>query len=498
MSLLRPMLTHSRRSTVRTFTTTAVTGYQHVLYLGSVLGYTAVQGLAKFPRTWLDSVGVSNDVDHGLRFTDVCGGTNHVLLAYTLVDPPMVRRSGRCEHVVRHGQSFVVDDEQGEVVDVQGRTATSAHPSKVFALGRNTHAQLGLGFSSQEATRGMVTGQLPGQAGITHIVASSTSSLVITATNDKCSNMFGFGNDTLGQLGCSPPTTRTTANQPDPYDVSTRLSDSGSPQLNLLPLPKPINVGTDWKVRSVAAGLDHSVMLLEKVVNGYVVQRVVSTGLNTDGQLGITPQDAGTKVPIEPLLSSCFQTVPLALKPFAQGDQPGGKVVDVVCGADTSYAVTAGSDLWVWGNSEYGQSFAGVCDRIVAPVWVRNPLPAAYRENGLAYDQVPRVQKLVAGGSFAAILDSQGRVWVVGHGPRTDTAPDHHLCLVTAWPDTCHVSQLFSGLEYLLAITTPDPQVYIWGIPPRSISPIPSEPPHESRTISPKPPAKPGSTKIQG
>lgn len=454
-------------SSVRRITTTAAPRYQHVLYLGSVLGYTSIDRLSKFPRSWLDSVGVSSDVDHGLRFTCAAAGPHHLLLGYELLETPLhpgSRRARRSsEELVTGAETndadHTVDEGQGEVLDdPQGTTSTSSHPSKVFALGRNTHAQLGLGFSSQEATRGMVTGTLSGAAGITNVVAGNGFSYVVTSDTPTESRIFGFGNDTLGQLGASPD--GVTHNQIDPYDVSTRLEGSDAPQLRLLPLPKEVQVD-GWRARSMSAGLDHALVLLERVVNGYRLQEVRSTGLNTDGQLGLTPASKQDSVPIEPLLSRTLTTVPL----------PSSGLTEVVCGADTSYALTEQGDVWAWGNSEYGQSLAGVHDRITTPTLVPNPLPTAYREEGLEYDSdVPRIHKLVAGGSFSALLDTQGRVWVVGYGPRgspptDDTKEWEKLTLIPLPP----VQNLFAGVEYMVATTT-DAEVWLWGIPPRTLS----------------------------
>uniref|UniRef100_V5EP79 Uncharacterized protein n=1 Tax=Kalmanozyma brasiliensis (strain GHG001) TaxID=1365824 RepID=V5EP79_KALBG len=290
----------------------------------------------------------------------------------------------------------------------------------------------------------MVTGTLDGVGGVTHVAAGSGFSFVTTATGSG-SNTFGFGNDTLGQLGCSPrePATR---NEFDPWDVSTRLPDSEAAQLRLLPLPKQIDLDGEWEVKSIAAGLDHSLLLLEREVSGFVVQEVRSTGLNTDE-----------------------------------------RILKVVCGADTSYALTP-TGIWAWGNSEYGQTFAGVHDRIAAPVFVPNPLPAAYASHSLPSDGALGVRKLVAGGSFAALLDSEGRVWVVGYGPRGVTNvddPDEWARLTLI--DLPKVQALFAGLEYLVAVTE-DGEVFLWGIPPRSVSTQPMVAPTRIGWTLPKTP----------
>lgn len=488
--LVRPSSLFTRRSfpptqtACRRLTSSSHHPYQHVLYFGNVLGYESVHALSKFPRAWLDSVGVSNDIDHGIRFTSASAAPHHLLLSYTLLDASLKRTHQSAEDVVLPGALHEAQEaKHGAVIlDQSSHTATTSFPSKVFALGRNTHAQLGLGFSSQEATRGMVTGELYGSGGVHAVAAGNGFSLVVTNT-EHGSNVFAFGNDTLGQLGsasCSPEIARQ-----DAYDISVRMGASDAPQLKLLPLPKKVQVADadGWQVLSISAGLDHSLVLVESQINGWIIQSVLSTGSNTDGQLGLTTNDQQDQVPIQPLISRAFSQIPVPLRPVStakRGDQ-GQSLVEVVCGADTSYALTAGGDLWVWGNSEYGQSFSGVHDRIVAPLFVSNPLPSAYHQSHIEFDRhrPPKPRKLVAGGSFAAILDTLGRVWVAGYGPRgkrvsADPAEWASLSLVEFAPD-CVVQDLFCGLEYLVAFThtSGGAEVFIWGVPPRSISSVP-------------------------
>ncbi|GAC99149.1 hypothetical protein PHSY_006748 [Pseudozyma hubeiensis SY62] len=470
----------------RTFSSTSSPSYQHVLYFGNLLGYQSIDRLAKFSRSWLDSAGVSGDVDRGLRYECMSsGGVGHVLVGYTLLDTRLDGRSPRqtSEQVSLHGAVEPEEEVDGEVIHLDtedAKSSTSSQPSKVFALGRNTHAQLGLGFTSQEATRGMVTGEFAGEGGVSMLAAGNGFSFIVTSSNEG-GKVFAFGNDTLGQLGSNSLEGGRTGE--DAYDVSIR--SGREPQLKLLPLPREVPVGGEgeegWEVKSISAGLDHSLVLVEKVVNGRRVQRVLSTGLNTDGQLGLTEKDKEECVPIEPLIERGFTEVPITLSPkLVESDgEAGAEIVQVVCGADTSYALTAGGDLWVWGNSEYGQSFAGIHDRIVAPLFVPNPLPDAYRDHSISFDPLhpPKLQKLVAGGSFAAILDTQGRVWVVGYGPRGQPVSESKaqwssLSLVEFPPDMV-VETLFSGLEYFIATArSPSslPQVFIWGIPPRAVS----------------------------
>lgn len=490
----------------RSIRTSPPSAYQHLLYLGNILGYQSIDRLSLFPRAWLDSVGVSSDVDHGLKWTSASSSPSHTLLSYTLVANPLDRskrpRQASEELSSSHSTPFTpAFEEQGEaeavVLEEDRERKDKVGVSKVFGIGRNTHAQLGLGFASQEATRGMFTASLEGSGGVQKVVAGSGFSFVVTSA-DTGSMVYGFGNDTLGQLGsCAPQA--TISGSADPYDISTRLPGSDVAQLRLLPLPKRISIDSSehtafhegregssgWRVIDLAAGIDHSLLLLERELNGFRIQSLLTTGLNTDGQLGSTPPSKSSSLPIHPLITRHFTPVPLPLEPIPTAiNTDAGQITAVVAHADTSYALTRTGELWVWGNSEYGQSFAGVHDRLPIPIHLPNPLPAAYSEYDLSSGSGPRIKKLVAGGSYAAILDNNGRVWVCGflpstpseHGPPKEKEQWGKLRLVEGFPENIVVEDLYSGLEYLVAITRDaeaQVAVWIWGIPPRSISSLP-------------------------
>lgn len=431
-------------------------------------------------------------------------------MAYTLLEKPI--DGGRLPRTVSEEVSILGSynthyntEREGDdnIIEDINSKSDSSQPSKVFSIGRNTHAQLGLGFSSQEATRGMVTGELEGKGGVSKVGAGGSGfSFVVTTDQDgEKGRVFGFGNDTLGQLGSSSLSLPTSASA-DPYDISTRQSGgSDAPQLKLLPLPKEITIGQEedqggWKLQDIAVGVDHSLILLERVINGYRIQQVLSTGLNTDGQLGQTQPDKANAVPIEPLLSRTFTPVLGLPYPITKGSQEGW-VKSIVAGADTSYLLTREGELWVWGNSEYGQSFGGVHDRIAFPVRVPNPLRGAYTRHGLEGAEGVGVQKVVAGGSFAAVLDTNGRVFVVGYGPRGSSKSNENK---VKWGDLelidfeegAKVEALFCGLEYIVAVTRKEEGeelgVWMWGLPPRSVSSLPMHTPTKIPFSIPKTP----------
>lgn len=154
------------------------------------------------------------------------------------------------------------------------RTATDPPLTRIFAVGRNTFSQLGLGFASQEATFGLVRPGFSGDGGISSLIAAQGQTWIHTlpasdAQSDdqqQPSRLFACGNNTLGQLGLA------RSNGP---------SDSfQQPILHLLPAPRQVDAQDDSHIISVAAGLDHSLLLrrISRQDNTGNIIQVCSTG----------------------------------------------------------------------------------------------------------------------------------------------------------------------------------------------------------------------------
>lgn len=78
------------------------------------------------------------------------------------------------------------------------RTAEPESLTRVLAIGRNTHAQLGLGFASQEATFGLVRPGFFGTGGISAILAGTSQSWMITTDQDSNQRFaFAWGGKSL-------------------------------------------------------------------------------------------------------------------------------------------------------------------------------------------------------------------------------------------------------------------------------------------------------------
>jgi hypothetical protein len=68
--------------------------------------------------------------------------------------------------------------------------------SRILAIGRNTHAQLGLGFSSQEATFGLIQPGFSGQGGIHSVHAGPSQSFILTSNKEgRATDLFACGSE---------------------------------------------------------------------------------------------------------------------------------------------------------------------------------------------------------------------------------------------------------------------------------------------------------------
>ncbi|PWN46958.1 hypothetical protein IE53DRAFT_371868, partial [Violaceomyces palustris] len=219
---------------IRNLSTSTVPRRQHLLWSGNNLDHTSNK-LTKLPREWLDNLGVSQDVDKGISWKNLCSSTTHSLLSYTLLPLP-------------RGQEQTILD--------QGSIRNAVLPQKILSTGRNTHAQLGLGFASQEATRGMVNSGFEGKGGIRSLSAGHSTSYILTKSSDQSVGEEGEEDHDGGGA-------QLYAFGSDPYDITPR-SKSGEPELSLYPLPRKVEIGEDdrdWEILDVACGMDHTVIL---------------------------------------------------------------------------------------------------------------------------------------------------------------------------------------------------------------------------------------------
>ncbi|KAM0788346.1 hypothetical protein ACM66B_001487 [Microbotryomycetes sp. NB124-2] len=244
---------------------------------------------------------------------------------------------------------------------------------RVFAAGRNEAGQLGIGYASQEGTRGLVEGFRGDN--ILQAVSACQSSYLLLRRQDEDPAIYGFGNLSRGRLA-----------QPG-YWPPAEIEAHEEPRLHMLARATQVPVNPEvGAVSQLAAGFDHLLVLSEP-------GEVWGTGCNTDGQLGLGPdytQDASSLTRVR-----------------LPQDVIGSKVARIFAGADTSALITEDGDLFTWGNSEYAQALQGYkIDQILEPM----PIDSSF---------LPKSARIVdfrCGGSFSLVLDSTGSVFSAGYG----------------------------------------------------------------------------------
>ncbi|UZJ57353.1 hypothetical protein CBS101457_006673 [Exobasidium rhododendri] len=345
---------------------------QRLLWAGSVLDRES-SSLQEVPMDWLLSLGVQADVEQGISFTHLASSMSHSLLSYTTLPPALP--------VSLHDTAEKDDFGKARV------NPSGLH--KVVAVGRNTFGELGLGFSSQESTWGMVTSGFEGRGGISSIQCGLGSSWMVTGEGrpaESTSQLYAFGNHTSGQLGLGG------AARPH------ALSEGGEPQLQLLSSPRKVGMKDfhNATVEKIAVGMDHTVVLMN--VDG--VQVVATCGINTDGQLG-DPEVRISSPSLVRLDPNQFEP-PL---PHTSHDP----IVGISAGGDSSALWTSSGRIWAWGNSEYGQCLVGgkAIDRIDRPTEA---------SVDVARCTEARIVDIRLGGCFVVVLDEAGNVYTAGFG----------------------------------------------------------------------------------
>ncbi|KAK4051884.1 hypothetical protein OIV83_002589 [Microbotryomycetes sp. JL201] len=240
---------------------------------------------------------------------------------------------------------------------------------RVFSAGRNEAGQLGIGYASQEDTRGLVEGFTGDN--ILQAAAACQSSYLLLRRQDEDPALFAFGNLSRGRLA-----------QPG-YWPPAEIESHEEPRLHMLAratqVPLDPSLGS---IKQLATGFDHLLVL---------TGQVWGAGCNTDGQLGLGPEhvdDASALTRIKTLGTD-------------------HKFSKISAGADTSAAIAENGDLFTWGNSEYAQALQGYkIDQILEPKPIdRSFLPPS-----------SRIVDFRCGGSFSLVLDNTGSVYSAGFG----------------------------------------------------------------------------------
>ncbi|GAA6000427.1 hypothetical protein JCM10207_008007 [Rhodosporidiobolus poonsookiae] len=385
--------------------------------------------------SWLGAVGREQDADH-FRFLphSTAGGAGHSLLAYRNYDGT----------------------------------------DRVFALGRNAAGELGVGFASQEGTRGLVEG-FEGEE-VLATQCSVQASYLLVRSGPASTSLYSFGNLARGRLG------HPRLCPPAPLDAHEQPRQHVLPRATEIRMPEGMG-----RIRQIAAGFEHLLVLTED-------GDIYGTGCNTDGQLGL-----GASASPDDGLSDVYELTKIPLPSHIRTHEGGVKRISA--GADTSALVTESGKVWSWGNSEYCQALHGrKIDQIPSPLEIdASFLPSPSR----------RIVDFRCGGSFSLVLDDRGSVYSAGYGAlglgrdTLSTARPRVVEALEGWG----VSRIRAGWGYAAAVrdagsesalfswglNTPHGRLGLGALPPSSSSPTPSSSssPSPRRHSDPLPPVPP-------
>ncbi|KAE8257481.1 hypothetical protein A4X13_0g2328 [Tilletia indica] len=418
---------------------------QRLLWAGAVLDETSPR-LRAATSAWLAALGMGQDAEYGITFTNLAASTSHSLLSYRTLPPssrelPAPPDAEDTDSQSRDPGRPKLLPGEGPVRAEQDSPLKYVGLEKIISVGRNTFSELGLGFSSHESTWGMVRSlsNFSGSSQIKQLGAGLNTSWAVTSSSPGSSDMlFAWGNHSLGQLGLGSVPGQSA-------------STSGEAQLQLYSTPKQVELpqipgeqeDLRYTIDKVAVGLDHALVLRSWIDHsGERQSQVLGCGLNTDAQLGL---------PLNTPLASSLTSI-----------DAEGSPTSITAGGDTSFSFNSGSKTAsAWGNSEYAQALWGSrpIDRIESPVSIEEQLHEAIGDD--------KVKDIAAGGSFSLILTGSGRVLAAGYGAigraAVGGAPQSFVLQEVAVLAGQNVRMIASGLEYACAITS-DERLFAWGL----------------------------------
>ena len=274
----------------------------------------------------------------------------------------------------------------------------------LYAWGFNAYGQLGDGTATtRPAPVAVALGAAPAGTRFVQVAAGGNFSLALAADG----TLYGWGQNTGGQLGDGTTTTRFT-----PGAVALGSAPAGT------------------RFVQVAAGFGHALVL---AADG----TVYAWGDNTYGQLG----DGTT--------TSSLVPVTVAL-------QPGARFTRLSAGQNYSLALTADGLLFGWGYNGNGQLGDGTTTDRATPV----PVAGGAAPPGTRFTQV------ATGANHALALAADGTVYawcsnISGQLGNGTTAPSLVPVAVAA-PAATGYTQAAAGFQHSLALRA-DGRLFGWG-----------------------------------
>jgi len=246
----------------------------------------------------------------------------------------------------------------------QDHVLVLTHHGDIYAWGRNHHGQLGDGTTIDRATPVHVP--VPDAA---QVAAGNAGSAALTASGATLIWGRAWGRAIPGQAGivaadlATPkPLTLTPGTTPAMVDAGQRhlvvltshgelltfgVDPGGRPLSDSLPLDP------SWgRVESISAGDNHTVALTDTGV-------VLAWGANQHGQLG-TGDTTSRQAPVQVRIP----------------DLAGGRVVELIAGGDSVFALTSEHQVHAWGHGGFGQNGNGGTADQTRPQPVHTPAEA--------------------------------------------------------------------------------------------------------------------------
>jgi len=444
---IRPVTRRCSSCSSRQLHTTTPRTVQRLLWAGAVLDETSPK-LRPASSAWLTSLGMGRDAEYGITFTHMAASPSHSLLAYRTLPPSDYELPGP-EAASDPGAASAHNDPMrprglpgaGQARQEPESPTKYAGLEKIISIGRNTFAELGLGFSSHESTWGMVKSghNFAGSNSIKQLAAGlNTSWAVMSSPSGSSDKLFAWGNHSLGQLGLG-----AGAGQDQSISGESQLRLFSAPRQLELPEPPDGEDANNQKIDRVAVGLDHALVLRSwSSQPGAGRRQLLGCGLNTDAQLAL-PLQVSHSWDFQAIIEECGAS-------------------DVAAGGDTSSAFSPGSRMALaWGNSEYGQAIWGSrpIDRVEAPASLQAKTDAFLGDEAIA--------SIAHGGSFTLLLTDGGRLLAAGFGSIGVARGAEEPFSVVLQEITAlkghRVRKISCGLEYACAVTEEE-RIFVWGL----------------------------------
>ncbi|CAO3619255.1 unnamed protein product [Cunninghamella echinulata] len=229
------------------------------------------------------------------------------------------------------------------------------------------------------------------------------SHIVLRGTeNDQ---LYSIGNNMYGQLGLG----KSKLTHPGFFVTQSQ--------------PQQLHGYQGSRITNIVCGLDNTVFTTDD-------DKIYAMGWGADGQLG-----QGNNSTIDKNIPSC-----LPLK---------GDFSKLASSTDFTLALEREGQLWVWGNSEYGQGIQGAkIDRILEPTPIQ-------------IDK--KVIDMAAGGPFSVILTDDGKVYTCGYGSLglgTDIIETLSIKQVNGLNN---ISKVFAATDYAAALSESG-ELFTWGL----------------------------------